>query len=191
MSLILKALEKAKSMAGRKPAPPPHPAALASFRFGRPARAKRTRKLVIVGLLAIILVGAGAGYGIRYWLKKSSRPVAVVVNAPTTPENPTPTPQTEQTQPAPVAEATVAQPAPTPESAEQSAAPPPVQRASTVSADASAPPKPAPRPRRAVEARAAPKPADTRSEERRVGKECRTRWSAECRKKTENRKARE
>ena len=160
MSLILKALEKAKSMAARKPAPPPHPAALASFRFGRPTKARRMRKLVILGLLPIVVVGAGAGYGIRYWLQKTSRPATVVVNMP--PRSDTPVPD-RQTEPRPATEATVPQPAPTPESAGQNAAPAPVQTASAVSTDAAGPPKPAPRRRRAVETRA-PKPVDTPAE---------------------------
>src|SRR5262249_38682481 len=144
MSLILKALEKAKSIAGRKPAPPPHPAALASFRFGRPARARRMRKVVTVAVLPIIVAGAGTGYGIRYWLKKPARRAAVVVNTPPKLDTPAPVPETQPPLPPP--------PAPEPPTAapHHNAAPPPVQSASAVSDDAAAPPKPAPRPRRAV-----------------------------------------
>ena len=143
MSLILKALEKAKSVGGRKPAPPPHPAALASFRFGRPRKAQRIRKILLVATLPIIIVGAGTGYGIRYWLKKSSRPAAVVVNAP---------PNFEISAPA-------AQAAPTLEPAEQNVIPAAPIAAPVAGADAAAAPKP-PRPRRVVERFVTPKPVE-------------------------------
>ena len=47
MSLILDALKKAKELTNRKPAPPP--AALASFRFGRPSRSEKTKRVALFG----------------------------------------------------------------------------------------------------------------------------------------------
>jgi Flp pilus assembly protein TadD len=81
MSLILDALKKAKQMAGRKPEPAP-PSALASFRFGRPTRAERLRKIVLGGVMAVIGLSATV-YTVSFIMARYRKPKgAVLVQAP-------------------------------------------------------------------------------------------------------------
>src|SRR5205085_11174035 len=81
MSLILDALKKAKQMAGRKPDPAP-PAALASFRFGRPTRAQRIRKIVLVAVMGVIGLSSIA-YTVSFTVGRYRKPRgAVLVQAP-------------------------------------------------------------------------------------------------------------
>ena len=81
MSLILDALKKAKQMAGRK-SEPASPTALASFRFGRPTRAERIRKIVLVGVMAVIGLSA-TGYAVSFIVARYRKPRgAVLVQAP-------------------------------------------------------------------------------------------------------------
>src|SRR2546425_11133204 len=81
MSLILDALKKAKQMAGRK-SEPASPTALASFRFGRPTRAERIRKIVLVGVMAVIGLSA-TGYAVSFIVARyRKRRGAVLVQAP-------------------------------------------------------------------------------------------------------------
>ena len=81
MSLILDALKKAKQMAGRKSDPAP-PAALASFRFGRPTRAERTRKIVLVAVMGVIGLSSIA-YTVSFIVGRYRKPRgAVLVQAP-------------------------------------------------------------------------------------------------------------
>jgi Flp pilus assembly protein TadD len=82
MSLILDALKKAKQMAGRK-SEPATPAALGSFRFGRPTRAERIRKMVLVGVMGAIGLSATA-YTISFIVARYRKPSrgAVLIQAP-------------------------------------------------------------------------------------------------------------
>src|SRR5438045_8728748 len=81
MSLILDALKKAKQMAGRKSEPAP-PTALASFRFGRPTRAERIRKIVLVAAMGVIGLSA-TGYTVSFIVARYRKPSgAALVPAP-------------------------------------------------------------------------------------------------------------
>lgn len=83
MSLILNALKKVKELARRKQATPvPAPQPLATFRFGRPTRSQRIRRLAILYVLPATLLLAVAGYTGNFWLQMLSRKLETV---PTTP----------------------------------------------------------------------------------------------------------
>src|SRR5438093_3203893 len=132
MSLILKALEKAKAMAGRKSsAAPPPPAALASFRFGRPSKAQRIRKIGILCIL-ISVVAVSLAYTVRYWSQRLRKPGVVVVNRTVDlPPLPDPVPPADDAQATPpdAAPAPAEQPAPAsqPEPAPKQAQPQPAK----------------------------------------------------------------
>jgi len=80
MSLILDALKKARELTNRKPAPPP-PTALASFRFGRPSRSEKTKRIALFVLLAIA-IASSVGYTANLWMKRLRKPRAVLIQAP-------------------------------------------------------------------------------------------------------------
>src|SRR5438132_7240920 len=81
MSLILDALKKAKQMAGRKPEEAP-PTALASFRFGRPTRKERIKRIGLVVVFAGLGLSAAA-YTVNFWVQRYRRPrAAILVQAP-------------------------------------------------------------------------------------------------------------
>ena len=81
MSLILDALKKAKELTGRKsPAPPP--TALASFRFGRPSRSERIRRIALFYVLPGLLIIAIGGYTANFWIKRLRGPATTAVVAP-------------------------------------------------------------------------------------------------------------
>src|SRR5438477_10275554 len=105
MSLILDALKKAKDLAGRKPAAAP-PAALASFRFGRPSRSQKIKRIGLMMVLGLVSIGALA-YTVNFWLKRMSKPRAVLIQAPRplvkdpAPEPPPPQEAAKESSPAP------------------------------------------------------------------------------------------
>lgn len=87
MSLILQALKKAKDLTSRK-APPP-PTALASFRFGRPTRAQKVRRIALVYLLPALVLTLVIGFGVNFWANRLKKPrAAVLVQAPVPPLDP-------------------------------------------------------------------------------------------------------
>src|SRR5437016_1188019 len=79
MSLILDALKKARELTNRKPAPPP--TALASFRFGRPSRSEKPKRIALFVLLAIA-IASSVGYTANLWMKRLRKPRAVLIQAP-------------------------------------------------------------------------------------------------------------
>src|SRR5437870_7815850 len=88
MSLILQALQKAKDLTGRKSATPT-PYALASFRFGRPTRAQKLRRIALVYLLPALALTLIIGYGVTFWANRLKKPRATIaVQAPVAPPNP-------------------------------------------------------------------------------------------------------
>src|SRR5712692_860087 len=80
MSLILDALKKAKDLAGRKPPSAP-PTALASFRFGRPSRSQKIKRIVLYAGLGLVVVSS-VGYTANFWVKRLRKPRAVLIQAP-------------------------------------------------------------------------------------------------------------
>src|SRR5436190_13219124 len=87
MSLIVDALRKAKGLASRNSSPA-SPAALASFRFGRPSRAQKTRRAVLFYFLPALIGLAVVGYAGNFYLKRLRRPIATI--AVVTPSLPQP-----------------------------------------------------------------------------------------------------
>jgi Tfp pilus assembly protein PilF len=83
MSLILDALKKAKDLGGRTPPPAP-PAALASFRFGRPSRSEKIKRLTLIAGLLLVIISS-VGYTANFWIKRLRRPRAVLIQAPRPP----------------------------------------------------------------------------------------------------------
>src|SRR2546421_4125063 len=80
MSLILDALKKAKELTNRKPAPP-RSAALASFRFGRPSRSEKTKRIALFTLLALAIVSS-LGYTENSLMNRLRKPAAVLIQPP-------------------------------------------------------------------------------------------------------------
>src|SRR2546425_7467966 len=80
MSLILDALKKAKELAGRKPPSAP-PTALASFRFGRPSRSAKIKRIALYAGIGLVLVSS-VGYTANFWVKRLRKPRAVLIQAP-------------------------------------------------------------------------------------------------------------
>ena len=135
MSLILDALKKAKELTNRKPAPPP--AALASFRFGRPSRSEKTKRIALFALLALAIVSS-LGYTATLLMKRLRKPQAVLIQTsqpplPPEPEagKPAPTPATVSKEPA---KQEIILPAPSP-----AAVPPPPASVTPIPIKTSAP----------------------------------------------------
>src|SRR6267142_1558398 len=111
MSLILQALKRAKDRTGRKAGSPP-PTALASFRFGRPTRWQKVRRVALFYLLPALALTLIIGYGVNFRANRLKKPgTAVVVQAPVTLPNPVATPSPEA--PAPEVEVKVEPTTPT------------------------------------------------------------------------------